>query len=484
MMTGQLARVARSVLVSGVVLALCSGCDRSLPQGSIIFTQVPAEELAPASDDPIARLFPARSRIVALKPGSEVKILTEDFLSARAPEVSYDGRRLIFSGKRRQGDAWQIWEMKIGGGPARRITSGIEDCTDPVYLAGDHIIFSAKAAPYPGYGGGDHNFSLYTCDHDGSNLQPVTFHPAAELSPTLLCDGRVLFTRLSPGEAPPRIMSGRSDGTDVELFHPGIRGSSWIGRGHEIPSGAVVFAEGIPGQGGRGRLVTVSTAQPLHSKVELTNQLKGSFHSAYPAEDHSLLVAYQPAPTTPYALYEFDTEGKAIGRQIWGAPEFHALEPVGVRPRPVPKGIVSRVNLQQSTGWLYCQNARLNDPAATGMNPDAGQAVTVEVRTTEKVLGSVPLEDDGSFFLELPGDTPLQFITRDERGRVVTGPSDWIWVRPFERRGCVGCHEDRELAPENRVPLAITRAAVPLSAPTVMASSEHPAALEGQVHEK
>lgn len=476
--------VIRSVLVSGVVLALCSGCGRSLPQGSIIFTQVPAEELAPADDDPIARLFPARSRIVALKPGSEVKILTEDFFAARAPEVSYDGRRLLFSGKRRQGDAWQIWEMKIGGGPARRITTGIENCTDPAYLAGDQIIFSAKAAPYPGYGGGDHNFSLYTCNHDGSNLQPITFHPAAELSPTLLRDGRVLFTRLSPGEAPPRIMSGRSDGTDVELFHSGRRGSSWIGRGHEIPLGELVFAEGIPGEGGRGRLVTVSTAQPLHSRVEITNHLEGSFHSAYPAEDHSLLVAYRPTTSAPYALYEFDTEGKAIGRQVWGAPEYHALEPVLVRPRPVPKGIVSRVDVQQSNGWLYCQNARLNDPAAAEINPDAGQAVTLEVRTTEKVLGSVPLEDDGSFFLELPGDTPLQFTTRDESGRVVVGPSDWIWVRPFERRGCVGCHEDRELAPENRAPLAITRPAVPLPASTVMANSEHPAASGGTVHEK
>jgi len=48
-------------------------------------------------------------------------------------------------------------------------------------------------------------------------------------------------------------------------------------------------------------------------------------------------------------------------------------------------------------------------------------------------------------------------MTFNDDDQVVSGPSDWLWVRPFERRGCVGCHEDSELAPENIVPLAINK---------------------------
>lgn len=475
--------VVRWLAPSGLALLLWTGCGGTLPQGTIIFTQVPVGEFAQFEDDPIARLFPSHSRIVALQPGSDIKILTGDFYSARAPEVSYDGRRLLFSGQRSAGDPWQLWEMKIAGSRARQITTGLANCTDPAYLAGDYIIYSAKAEPYQGYEGGEINFALYTCNPDGSNLQPVTFHPAAELSPTLLHDGRMLFTSLLPGTVPLRIMSGRSDGTDVELFHPGSRGSSWIGRGRETSTGEVVFAEGTPGRNGRGRLVSISMAQPLHSRIELTSHLEGSFHSAFPVGRHRLLVAYRPADGEPYSLHEFDTEARAIGKQIWGDPEYHALEPVGVHPRPVPKGIISRVNVQKSTGWYYCQDARLNDPGATRIHPGAGKAVTVKIRTITKILGTVPLEDDGSFHLELPSDTPLQFTTLDEKGRTVIGPSDWIWIRPFERRGCVGCHEDREWAPYNRVPLAITKPAITLPAPSALVSSGQPVAAGESSHE-
>ena len=42
-----------------------------------------------------------------------------------------------------------------------------------------------------------------------------------------------------------------------------------------------------------------------------------------------------------------------------------------------------------------------------------------------------------------------------QNGKVLNGPSGWIWLRPNERRGCIGCHEDHEMVPENRVPLAV-----------------------------
>jgi TonB family protein len=48
-------------------------------------------------------------------------------------------------------------------------------------------------------------------------------------------------------------------------------------------------------------------------------------------------------------------------------------------------------------------------------------------------------------------------LSIDEKGNVISGPCDWVWVRPNERRGCVGCHEDHEIVPDNRRPLSVIK---------------------------
>jgi hypothetical protein len=54
-------------------------------------------------------------------------------------------------------------------------------------------------------------------------------------------------------------------------------------------------------------------------------------------------------------------------------------------------------------------------------------------------------------------DTPFRIRTLDENDNVVNDPCTWLWLRPNERRGCVGCHEDPELVPENRVSLSVRK---------------------------
>jgi hypothetical protein len=125
---------------------------------------------------------------------------------------------------------------------------------------------------------------------------------------------------------------------------------------------------------------------------------------------------------------------------------------------------VSVVDLQRDTGELYCLDADLSDLPVDRPPGSSTSSASLRIRSATGTLGEVPLEEDGSFYVEVPADTPVQLETLDAAGRVVRGPSAWIWVRPNERRGCIGCHEDRELAPENRVPLAVERPPVPLSA--------------------
>ena len=67
----------------------------------------------------------------------------------------------------------------------------------------------------------------------------------------------------------------------------------------------------------------------------------------------------------------------------------------------------------------------------------------------------LPIEDDGSFHIQVPASTPIAFELLDAEGRVVARQNEWAWVMPREWRGCIGCHEDRELVPPNVLAEAI-----------------------------
>ena len=138
--------------------------------------------------------------------------------------------------------------------------------------------------------------------------------------------------------------------------------------------------------------------------------------------------------------------------------------PLVAAPRPRPMGHTSIVDETKSTGLLFGLNAYKTD-RAEGSAPPAGSLAKVRVWSAlpeEHPLGDAPLEPDGSFYLEVPADTPLRLQTVTSGGEVAAEMTTWIWVRPNESRGCIGCHEERSLAPENRLPQALTKPPVAL----------------------
>ena len=54
--------------------------------------------------------------------------------------------------------------------------------------------------------------------------------------------------------------------------------------------------------------------------------------------------------------------------------------------------------------------------------------------------------------------TTAYLETLDEDGEVLMSMRTWIWVRSGDQRGCVGCHEDKKMGPENRATQALVRA--------------------------
>jgi len=76
-----------------------------------------------------------------------------------------------------------------------------------------------------------------------------------------------------------------------------------------------------------------------------------------------------------------------------------------------------------------------------------------------RVLAEVAVEDDGSFNIAVPADTPIQLQLLDGNGLALRSCA-WIWARNHESRGCIGCHEDGELTPEDRFAKALATGSV------------------------
>ncbi len=144
-------------------------------------------------------------------------------------------------------------------------------------------------------------------------------------------------------------------------------------------------------------------------------------------------------------------------------PRLHSFDAVPVAAHPQPRLFPSILNRSKKTGNLIGLNSYLS--STERLVPGTIQKVRVlaqdEVAGGIRILGVAPVAADGSFFLEVPADTPLRLELLDASERPLAAQKSWFWVRPGENRACVGCHEDRALAPENTVPQILSRKDVP-----------------------
>jgi len=119
--------------------------------------------------------------------------------------------------------------------------------------------------------------------------------------------------------------------------------------------------------------------------------------------------------------------------------------------------------------------ARLKDPADPAYDcaparfvramrgvppPSGGMGVRRAIGETDfeqvQILGYAPIEPDGSFKLQVPADVPLALSVIDAEGRAIQTHTNWIQVRPGERRTCDGCHSPRRGAALNSGPVVNT----------------------------
>ncbi|MBM4028531.1 MAG: hypothetical protein FJ280_24520 [Planctomycetes bacterium] len=417
-------------------------------------------------------------------------------------DLHSDADRLLFTQSGREN--WRVWEMRVDGSGLRQVsqTPGDVDSFDACYLPDGRIVFGSTACwqAVPCWHGQKIVTNLYTMNADGSGMRQVCFDQDHNFHPVVLNNGQVLFHRWDYTGINHiflrQLMVMNPDGTGQRAVY-GV--NSWYPNSLYFPrplpgnsERLICILSGYHGVHKMGQLVLVDTdrgwheadgliqrisgrGQPIEPKVvdELVDKDWPKFLHPYPLSDKYFLVACWPNAQASWGIYLADVFDNLL--LIREEPGYALLEPVPLMKRPKPPVLADRVDLARKDGVVYLHNV-YSGPGLAGVprghikslriiayhfgypglaGPDiVGFGGPWEVM---RILGTVPLEEDGSVMFRVPANTPVAVQTLDAEGKAVQLMRSWFTVMPGETLSCVGCHERPTDVSPSQVALAAVR---------------------------
>lgn len=461
-----------------------SGCSRPLPENALVITQIPSDSKPTSPANLLDARYPPGTRVgIASGPAHrDFQVLSSGLIAAGEAVVSWQGQRIVFSGKASSSADWQIYESSPAGGRPRALTAVKGGAMNPALLGDGTLVY---VSPVPRFGGAQYSAkkpALFAQSIGGAERQ-LTFGLAVS-DPTVLSDGRILFVSTGAGESfsGSALYTINNDGTEVSAYACQHDAPAWLRRPRELEDGRIVFlATDNPASSSKAVAEFVLSARPFQSRAQLLTNTEAQFGSVQQAINGDWLVCAKTSANSRdsacvYAVFQVNPSALALGHPILADGAWETIEAAPLSPGRRPMGRLSNVDLSHDTGQVLCLNA--NDSTLGSETDSTGpQVKRIRVFTNgsaggERLLGDVEVQPDGSFMAEVPADMPLGFEALDEQGAVLRREPPLMWVRPGENRSCVGCHEPHNHSPRNLRPLAV-RVAVPRLLP-------RPGKLEGR----
>jgi Hydrazine synthase alpha subunit middle domain len=372
------------------------------------------------------------------------KPLVSGFFATADANVSFDGVKVLFAGKHQARDHWQVWEISSTNGKLRQITHCADDCVRPLYVPPDHFVYAQKVAG---------KFVLETASLEGKNnsVLQLTYGAGNFLPSDVLRDGRILYQAayIQDGKTIAELYTVYSDGSGVEAYRCDHQYARYAGK--QISSDDVIFAR----DGGLFRFTSA-----LAHDVPVNAPTGNYAGDVIEAPDGSWLVGWRNSASTNFELRKWRPGTGILEPQI-ADPSTNVIQPVWLASRPMPNRFPSALH-----DWSYANVLCLNSYTSKYQFKN-GSIASIRLHTRDaqgktQVLGTTSVEKDGSFYLRVPGDRPLQIELLDSSGNTLKKEAGWFWMRKGEQRVCVGCHAGPETAPENAGPEVLRRSVIPV----------------------
>jgi hypothetical protein len=438
-------------------------------------------------------------KIIDFAGGGKVRTLIESSEGLiRDPEVHFNGDKIIFSMRKDIKDDYHIYEINADGSGLKQLTStpGVADF-DPLYLSGDTIVFSSTREPKYCMCNRHIMGNLFRMDSDGANIHQIGKSTLHEGHAALMPDGRIIYDRWEYvdrnfGDAQ-GLWIVNPDGTNHCVYwgnntwSPGgvidaraIPGTQRVlcvfGSCHDRPWGALAIIDRRFGVDGRASVVRtwptsainlVKEKGPAPDVYGFDNfqKVKPKYEDPYPLNDKYFLCSRMVGDGEMMGIYLIDVFGNEILLHE-EEPGCYDPMPLGVRPRPPI--IPNRRDFKNEPGYLYVIDV-YKGTHMEGVEKGAvkylrvvespekrfwthtewgGQGVHCPAMNwhsfeNKRILGTVPVSEDGSAYFEVPCDKFIYFQLLDENKMMIQSMRSGTIVQSGEQTGCVGCHENR-----------------------------------------
>ncbi|MBI4622736.1 MAG: PD40 domain-containing protein [Verrucomicrobia bacterium] len=433
-----------------------------------------------------------------------------------APEVSFDGKTILFAWTEAQGKdlewspaaSYHIFKVNADGTGLVQLTDGSWNDFDPCFLPNGRIAFvSERRGGFLRCGRYCPTYTMFGMDTDGRDIVCLSFHETHEWHPSIAADGRIVYTRWDYVDRDTNMAhhpwTCRPNGADARAIHgnyPQRRESRpWMEmdvraipgsqkfvavaaahHGHAFGSLVMVDPQ-IEDDGAASQLTRLTPEVPFPEAEKHLKPIAECmvYGTPWPLSEDDYLCVYDPAAKNR-GLYWMDRFGNK--ELLYRDPAISCLSPMPLQPRPkppvIPDGTSQTVAAQrrEATTTIAVMDVYDSDfawPAGTKVTalrviqvlpkstpaPNDPRIGVADQTNARAVLGTVPVEEDGSAYFEAPPGKQMYFQALDERGMAVQSMRSGTYVHRGEQLTCQGCHEPRHRAPRRRenTPLALRR---------------------------
>jgi len=416
---------------------------------------------------------------------------------------SYDGTKLVFAFKKSvRDDSFHIYEIGTDGTGLRQITQGPYHDFSPVYLPDGRICFNSTRVESFSLCQNFLACALYVVDGDGGNLRRLEYNTLCDLSPFVMDDGSILFTRWEYQDknifCTEALWTLNPDGSRLQLFYgntltipnglygakqiPGTRKVIAVGAAHHHrPLGAICLIDRSLGHENVAAIRNITPEVPYTPRVGKTwretswgpgdKLYPWSYTDPWPLAEDLFLVSYggpmQGGPQR-YRLFLMDDRGRKA--ELYDARTTSCFNPVPLRPRPLPHKVAGTLPEARGEGRFFVVDIYqgLEDKGvARGMvkqlrimsqlpkkyntegprYSDHYPAIGEGSYYVKVNYGTVPVYPDGSAYFTAPAGVELYFQALDEHGKEIRRMGTITQITDGEAQSCIGCHEPRNSAP-------------------------------------